>query len=305
MAAQRGGGARPRRARRERRARRARLALDQREGKVAAENDAARRARPVGQACGDRADAGDRHDAERDAGDEHAEAAQPAAQLAPQAQRERQRRRRRCHACVRPLIGRRRRLSMPSRMHVQHAVAARGQRRVVGDQHQRACRARAWPRNSNSMISRPVVLVEIAGRLVGDEDRRIGRERAGERNALLLAAGQFGRIVVQPLAKADGGQFALGARKRVGAPASSSGTATFSSAVMVGIRWKDWNTMPIFLPRKRASASSSSLPQIFAGDDDRAGIGALESGHHHQQRRFARAGWTDAGRRPRRGLYSG
>src|SRR5271168_1049914 len=40
------------------------------------------------------------------------------------------------------------------------------------------------------------------------------------------------------------------------APASSSGTATFSSAVMVGIRWKAWNTMPMVLPRKRASSSS-------------------------------------------------
>ncbi len=32
----------------------------------------------------------------------------------------------------------------------------------------------------------------------------------------------------------------------------------FSSAVMVGTRWKDWNTMPMRRPRKRASASSSS-----------------------------------------------
>ena len=43
-------------------------------------------------------------------------------------------------------------------------------------------------------------LVEIAGRLVGDEDRRLGRQRARERHALLLAAGQLRRIVVQPLA---------------------------------------------------------------------------------------------------------
>src|SRR5262245_50980388 len=38
---------------------------------------------------------------------------------------------------------------------------------------------------------------------------------------------------------------------------SSSGTATFSSAVMVGMRWNDWNTMPTLRPRNRASASSS------------------------------------------------
>ena len=42
-----------------------------------------------------------------------------------------------------------------------------------------------------------------------------------------------------------------------GTPASSSGTATFSSAVMVGIRWNAWNTMPIVARRRRANASSS------------------------------------------------
>ena len=89
------------------------------------------------------------------------------------------------------------------------------------------------------MISRPVALVEIAGRLVGDEDGGIGRQRAGERDALLLAAGQFGRIVMQPLGKPDCGKFRARAREaRRASPASSSGTATFSSAVMVGIRWK-------------------------------------------------------------------
>ena len=73
-------------------------------------------------------------------------------------------------------------------------------------------------------------------------------------------------------------------------PASSSGTATFSSAVMVGIRWNDWNTMPMLRPRNRASASSSSARKIFAGDRHLAAIGALQPGHDHQQRRFSGAG---------------
>ena len=44
----------------------------------------------------------------------------------------------------------------------------------------------------------------------------------------------------------------------LGLLASSNGTATFSSAVMVGMRWKDWNTIPIRSRRRRASRSSSS-----------------------------------------------
>ena len=34
----------------------------------------------------------------------------------------------------------------------------------------------------------------------------------------------------------------------------------------------------------------AELLQIFAGDHDRAGVGPLQPGHHHQQRRFARSG---------------
>ena len=55
---------------------------DQRERQIAAEDDPALPRQSVGKARRQRADAGDRHAAERDAGDEHIEPAQPAAHLA-------------------------------------------------------------------------------------------------------------------------------------------------------------------------------------------------------------------------------
>ena len=61
---------------------RACLARHQRERRVAAENDAALARQPVSEAARERADAGDRGDAERDAGNEHRKAAQAAAHLA-------------------------------------------------------------------------------------------------------------------------------------------------------------------------------------------------------------------------------
>ena len=83
-------------------------------------------------------------------------------------------------------------------------------------------------------------------------------KRAGDRDPLLLAAGKLRRIVRKPLAEPDLAEAPLRARSNASArPASSSGTATFSSAVMVCIRWKAWKTKPISLPRKRASRSSS------------------------------------------------
>src|SRR5262249_2395292 len=60
----------------------ARGALDQHEGEIAAEDDAPLARKPVDQAPRERADAGDRGHAERDAGDEHAEPAHAAAQIA-------------------------------------------------------------------------------------------------------------------------------------------------------------------------------------------------------------------------------
>ena len=44
--------------------------------------------------------------------------------------------------------------------------------------------------------------VEVAGRLVGEDQGGIGDERPGDRDALLLAAGQLGRLVVEPVAEA-------------------------------------------------------------------------------------------------------
>jgi len=58
------------------------LALDQRECDVAAEQRAALARQTFAEAGGDRADAGNRHHAERDAGDEDVKAAQTATQFA-------------------------------------------------------------------------------------------------------------------------------------------------------------------------------------------------------------------------------
>ena len=45
--------------------------------------------------------------------------------------------------------------------------------------------------------------VEVAGRLVGEEERRLGDQRARDRDALLLAAGELARLVVETIAEAD------------------------------------------------------------------------------------------------------
>ena len=59
------------------------------------------------------------------------------------------------------------------------------------------------------------VAVEVAGRLVGQDQRGLVDQRAGDGHALLLAAGEFGRLVVQPVAQAEPLEGGAGPRRRV------------------------------------------------------------------------------------------
>ena len=83
------------------------------------------------------------------------------------------------------------------------------------------------------------VQIEISGRLVGQQDaRRIG-DRARDRDALLLAAGQFRRPVIEPPAQAQIAQqldrARLAPRSATGR-GSSAAACTFSSAENSGSR---------------------------------------------------------------------
>ena len=102
--------------------------------------------------------------------------------------------------------------------------------------------------------------VEVAGRLVGQDECGLGDERTGDGDALLLAARELGRLMVDPVAQTEPlqrgsrpPQRARGDRR----PGTSSGGATFSSAVVRGSRLYDWKTKPMVRLRSRASPSSS------------------------------------------------
>ena len=66
------------------------------------------------------------------------------------------------------------------------------------------------------------VLVEIAGRLVGEHQRRLVGERAGDRDALLLAARQLRRAMVEPLRR---GRACRATARRASRAASRLGAA--------------------------------------------------------------------------------
>ncbi len=146
-------------------------------------------------------------------------------------------------------------------------------------------------RNSTSSMIAAGGGVEIAGRLVGEDQRRARGDGAGDGHALLLAARKLRRIMGEAMAEADRFQFRRRALPGIASvPASSSGVATFSCAVMVGSRWNACSTMPM-RPAPRASASASSVERGEIGPRhlQLAGRCPFQPGQHRHQRALAAA----------------
>ena len=106
--------------------------------------------------------------------------------------------------------------------------------RVVGDEHDRPAGRVELAEQGDDLGAG--VAVEVAGRLVGEDQRRLRHERAGDGDALLLAAGQLRRLVVDAVAEAqplEGGAGAPGrarAGRRPGRAAASRRCRARSSA---------------------------------------------------------------------------
>ena len=183
-------------------------------------------------------------------------------------------------------------LSIRSGVHSKHAIAARREFGVMGDQNKRrAAFLMAAEQKLDNVAS--CGLVEIAGRFVGDDDGGIGGERTRKRDALLLAAGKRGGIVMQARAQADRGKLALGACQRVGR------AGEFERDCDVFQRRHGRDQMERLKDDADGAAAKTRQlifiepAQILAGDRNRSRVGPLQAGHHHEQRRLAGAGRTE------------
>ena len=138
-----------------------------------------------------------------------------------------------------------------------------------------------------------VLSVQIAGGLVGQENRRMIHDGAGDGDALLLAAGERVRFVVQALVDAEQAEnlVELGPAGLASVPAMWRATAILSRAVRLGSRLNFWNTNPTVRLRSARAARHRSWPP----GPDRAtthlpGGGWRQPADDVKQRRLAGAG---------------
>ena len=77
------------------------------------------------------------------------------------------------------------------------ALAARGEARIVGDEHERRAHAPVQPENQVDDLLAGLA-VEIAGRLIGEQDLGLRRKRPRKRDPLLLAARKLAGHMMMP-----------------------------------------------------------------------------------------------------------
>ena len=87
--------------------------------------------------------------------------------------------------------------------------------------------------------------VELPGRLIGQDQDRVLDQGPGDGDALLLAARELVRPVVQAVASPTSPRSSTAFRLRAGVvPRGRNGTSTFSTAVRLAIRLNAWKMKP-------------------------------------------------------------
>ena len=139
-------------------------------------------------------------------------------------------------------------------------VGVAGRHRVVGHHHDGLAElAHGLPHEREDLGAGAAV--EVPGRLVGEDDLGPAGEGPGHGDALLLAAGELARAVVEPVAEPDGVDRRGRATRWSGLrPARAIGSVMFSMAVSVGTRLKAWNTKPT--RSRRSVVSLRSLRRV-------------------------------------------
>ena len=142
-----------------------------------------------------------------------------------------------------------------------------------------------------------IAAVEISGWLVGQQHCGAIGQGARDCGTLLLAAAEFGGLVLRAMGKADAGEQLqhAGAPLLRGVSAKRRGSSMLSASVMVGTRLKDWKIMPTVETPVAGQRLGVHLAQVASVHQHAARAQPVQSGQQVQQGGFAGAGWPQQG----------
>jgi acyl-CoA thioesterase-1 len=139
----------------------------------------------------------------------------------------------------------------------------------------------------------PGAAVEVTGRLVGEHELRPWREGPRERHALLLATGELGRKMIQPVAEPDLAQHLGGNFHRVRPVAELEGQGHVLERRHGRDQMERLKDDADIGAAGKCELVLAEPGEIVSCDRDAAGGCPLEPRHDHQQRRLARARRAD------------
>jgi hypothetical protein len=166
------------------------------------------------------------------------------------------------------------------------AIGVRGGLGVVGHHHHGLAEVvDRLAQHAQDLVAR--LGVEVAGRLVGEHHRRLRDQRARHRHALLLAAGQLGRAVGEPIRETNGVDQA--AQPLV--VDATAGDRERQHDVLLSREDRDQveelEDEAELVAAQLGEVAVVEVADLHAVEHDRAGGGAVEPGEDVHQRRLA------------------
>ena len=137
--------------------------------------------------------------------------------------------------------------------------------------------------------------VEISGRLVGEQNARPRGNRAGQRHALLFAAGELSRIVIEPFAETDRFQFGFRFGERVARAGQFQRHGDILQRRHGRDEMKRLKDDPNMIAAEAREFILPHLGDVRARDGDAALRGRFQSRGDHKKRGLAGTGWAEKG----------
>ena len=166
----------------------------------------------------------------------------------------------------------------------------------MGDQHQgHAARRPSSEEKVGDLAA--LRLVEIAGWLVGEQDGRLGDQGAGNGDALLLAAGEFGRIVADSIGEAHRRELAERAVEGVASAGKLQRHRDILQGRHVGDEVEGLENDADCAAAEGGEGILAKAAEVGVGDSNPPAIRPFQAGHYHEERRLAGARRTDQAHR--------